>query len=130
MAANPSHNGHFGASRNLRNSKRRAAPDTIKSKNIKGVTEPPSPSLVTGVVGQSLTVAPAPSLGTVTSSALEAWPASPLGVPLSWSSAMRAHGVVTRVGGQQQQLEAFNVKITGNWMLSPKDSTLRSRLRK
>ena len=42
--------------------------------------------------------------------ALETWPASPHGVPLSWSSAMRALAAVARVGGQQQQLGGFEME--------------------
>ena len=43
--------------------------------------------------------------------ALETWPASPHGVPLSWSSAMRALAAVARVGRQQQQLGGSEMEM-------------------
>ena len=61
---------------------------------------------VTALLRQSLTIDAAPTLAPIlalTDGALETWPASPRGVPLSWSSAMRALAAVARVEGQQQQ---------------------------
>ena len=88
---------------------------------VEAVSESPSPSPVTSylykaggvmrVVGQSLAVAAAPSLGAITSGTIETWSASPRGVSLPWSIAMRALREVTQVVGQQQQRKAFDVKI-------------------
>ena len=96
-------------------------PDTIGIEKVKSVIEfpflsPATPTLykarsVTGVVDQSLTVAVATSLDLMTTDAMEIFLASPRGVSLSWSSAMRALGVFARVGEQrQQQPEVFDVK--------------------
>lgn len=60
---------------------------------------------VTGVVGRSATIA-APLSATVTAiaGALETWPQSPRGVPLSWSSAMRALAMIAPVVQQEPRL--------------------------
>ena len=96
--------------------------DTIVIEKVKGVTEPRPPSPATSslyeaggvmrVVDLSLIVATAPLLNPLPVGAMETWPTSPRGVPLLWSSAMRTLGVVMREGGQHQQPEAFDDKIS------------------
>ena len=96
-----------------KNAPKCAEPNTIFIEKVKDLSEPPCSSPVasflheagnaTVVIGPSLTVAAASSFNPMTTSAMETWPTSLCGVPLFWLSAMRALGVATRVGGQQQQ---------------------------
>ena len=123
-----------------KNAPKCAEPDTIVIEKVRNLNELPCPSPVvsslheavdaTGVVGPSLTVASAPLLNPMTTSAMETWPTLPRGVPLFWSSVMHALDVVTWVGGQpQKQPELFDGMIA-ELDVAVEKRTLRTRPRK